>query len=415
LSTGRSRHDRRVHPTTLLVIGDTRYTGGDGNWHALVALSKQLDVWFAEFDRVIIAAHHQLGDPPPFHRRLDHQNIEFVALRRAGGSGLKAKVDVVVALLSWIRTLVPLLHRASAVHLRTPCNMMMAVIPLARVLSPNRYALYADNWEPLGVEPVSYRIQRWMLGHFGGVVHAYVPSGEDLPPHVRPAISPSFTESELELLAPQVAQRVERLRADPIANRELRICTVGTFSERKNQSSVIRAVGILRDRGIPAQLRLAGTGPTEAANRELVEQLGLSAEIEFLGRIGREAVTDLYTWADLNVLVGRAEGFGKVFLEGMAFGCPAVCGPGAMQRSIIGSGSRGRQADPESPEDIADALTMLRDLTVDQQLQMVDSCRHYVAGFTTEAFAREIHTIVSTIWQLPSPSTDDVGTAPSAS
>jgi glycosyltransferase involved in cell wall biosynthesis len=390
-------------PTTLLVVGDTLYTSADGDWHTLAALSKQLDVWFAEFDHVIIAAHVQPGDPPPYHRRLDHQNIEFVALRRAGGSGFRAKVDVVVALLSWVRVLVPLLRRASAVHLRTPCNMTLAAIPLARVLAPNRYAIYADNWEPLGVEPISYRIQRWMLGHFGGVVHAYVPPEAHVAPHIRPNISPSFTQSELDALDDTVVRRVERLRTDPVAERELRLCIVGTFSERKNQTTVIRALDVLRDRGIPVQLRLAGTGRAEATARALVAQLGLEAEVEFLGHIGRDALADLLTWADVNVLVSRAEGFGKVFLEGMAFGCPAVCGAGAMQRSMVGSGTRGRQADPASPTDIADALQGLRDLPIDQQAQMVEACKQYVAAFTTEAFAREIDTIVHDLWQLPHP------------
>jgi glycosyltransferase involved in cell wall biosynthesis len=401
--TRRARRGTAARPTTLLVIGDTRYTGGAGNWHALVALSKQLDVWFAEFDRVVIAAHFQPGDPPPFHRRLDQQNIEFVTLRRAGGSGLRAKADVVLALLTWLRTLIPLLHRCSAVHLRTPCNMMVAVIPLARLLCPNRYAIYADNWEPLGVEPVSYRVQRWMLGRFGGVVHAYVPPDEPLPPHIRPNISPSFTEAELAELDGEVALRTSRLRADPMVDRELRICTVGTFSERKNQAAVIQAVAVLRERGIAVRLRLAGTGSTEDADRALAEELGLGDEVEFLGKIGRDALADLFAWADLNVLVSRAEGFGKVFLEGMAFGCPAVCGPGQMQRSIVGSGARGRQADPSSPMGIADALEEIRTLPVDRQAQMVASCREYVAGFTTEAFAREIHTIVRELWELPRP------------
>lgn len=399
-----SRSERlRARPTTLLVLGDTNYSGHDGDWHTLVALSKQLDVWFADFDRVVIAAHLLPGDPPSFHRRLDQQNIEFVELPVAGGSGIRAKLGIVLTLVTWIRIVAPLMRRASAVHLRTPCNMMMGFIPLARLLCPNRYAIYADNWEPLGVEPASYRTQRWMLHHFGGVVHAYVPPGAPLPPHVRPNVSPSFTEAELRSLDDEVARRVDRLRTDPMADRELRLCVVGTFSVRKNQFGVIRAVALLRDRGIPVRLRLAGTGRTHDEAKALVDELGLADQVEFLGHIGRAEVGELFAWADINVLVSRAEGFGKVFLEGMAHGCPAVCGSGQMQRSLVGSGARGRQADPDDPADIADAFAALRDLPVDQQAAMVASCKEYVAAFTTEAFAREIRTIVVDLWQLPLP------------
>lgn len=401
-SSARAERARR-RPTTLLVVGDTRYSGGPGDWHTLEALSKQLDAWFADFDRVVIAAHLLEGEPPPYHRRLAQQNIEFVALRSAGGSGWRAKLGVVLAFASWVRIVVPLMRRASAVHLRTPCNMMFAFIPLARLLCPNRYAIYAGNWEPLGIEPVSFRLQQRMLLHFGGVVHAYVPPEAPVPPHIRPNVSPTFTEAELAALEPEVAARIDRLRSDPVADRELRLCVVGVIAGRKNQTGVIRATRILRDRGIAVRLRLAGTGRDEAEVRALVRELGLDDAVELLGQLGRSELEALYAWADLNVLVSRAEGFGKVFLEGMGHGCPTVCGPGAMQRSLVGAGTRGRQADPTDPVDIADVLQGLRDLPVEQQAEMVASCRRYVGGCTLEAFARGIDAIVRDEWQLPMP------------
>lgn len=397
------RSDTAEHPTTLLVVGDTRWSGGPGEWHTLVALSKQLDVWFDEFDRVVIAAHVLDGAPPSFHRRLDHQEIEFVPLPPAGGSGVRAKLGILVAALTWIRLLVPLMRRATAVHLRTPCNVTLIAIPLARVLCPRRYAIYADNWELRGIEPASFRLQRWMLCHFGGVVHAYVPPGADLPRHIRENVSPSFTSAELDDLEGAAQERLERLGEDPVTSRALRICTVATFSARKNQAGVIRAVALLRDRGIEAEARFAGSGRSERQDRALASQLGVDDRVQFMGHLGREEVGELFRWADVNVLCSKAEGFGKVFLEGMAVGCPAVCGPGEMQRSIIGDGSRGRQADPEDPGAIADTLQELRALSPGVAAQMVRDCRAYVRRYTTDAFAEEIQLIVAGLWELPPP------------
>ncbi len=396
-----------THPTTLLLVGDTRFSGGPGDRHTLVALSKQLDVWFAEFDRVVIAAHWIDGEPPSFHRRLEYQRIQFVDLPQAGGSGVRAKLGVLVAALSWVATLVPLMRRASAVHLRAPCNVTIVAIPLARLLCPRRYAIYADNWELQGVEPSSFRLQRWMLTHFGGVVHAYVPPGADLPAHIRENVSPSFSEAELEALGHATQERLSRLVDEPVASRPLRVCTVASFSARKNQAGLIRAVALLRDRGIEIEARLAGSGRSEGHDRALSARLGVDDRVHFLGSLGRSEVEALFRWADVNVLVSRAEGFGKVFLEGMAFGCPAVCGPGQMQRSIVGDGSRGRQADPQDPADIAEALMILRDMSPEAQAAMVRDCRDYARRFTTEAFTAEIHTIVAQLWELPPPQANE--------
>jgi glycosyltransferase involved in cell wall biosynthesis len=342
----------------------------------------------------VVAAHLSPDAPPGYHRRLEHQNIEFIELASAGGSGLRAKIGVVLAALRWILQLVPLMRRCSAVHLRTPCNVTLLGIPLARLFCRGRYAIYADNWELQGVEPASFRAQRWMLQRWGGVVHAYVPPGADLPSHIRANVSPSFTSEELDTLGPAAEERIERFGSAPMSARELRVCTLATFSERKNQITTIRAVAQLRDRGVDVRLRLAGSGRTEAAARALVEELGLGDRVEFVGRLGREAVEDLFRWADVNVLVSRAEGFGKVFLEGMAFGCPAICGPGQMQGFIVGDGARGRQADPTDPADVARLLLELRDLPTDEQAEMVRSCREFVRNYTTDAFAEEIETVV---------------------
>ena len=387
--------------TELLVIGDTLYScDADGRWYTLVALSKQLDVWFAEFDRVTIAAHVADGAPPPDHRRLEHQNIEFVRLRRAGGPGLRNKVRVVGCLLSWIWVLVPRMRRATAVHLRAPCNVTLAAIPLARMLCERRYAIYADNWEPLGVEPATYRAQRWMLRHFGGVVHVYAPPEGMLASNLRPNVSPSFSEAELDDLELRVQHRIEQIRRSPATERALRVCCVGSLSDRKNQINLVRAAAILRDRGVPIEVRLAGTGPARLAIEQLVDDLAMADHVELLGQVGADAVVDLYDWADVNALVSRAEGYGKVFLEGMAVGCPAVCGTGAMQRSLVGDDERGRQADPSDPNDIADALRSLRDLTPSAQLDMIVACRRFVRTHTTEAFASDVSDIVRGVWTL---------------
>jgi glycosyltransferase involved in cell wall biosynthesis len=393
-------------PTTLLLVGDTLFSRADGRWCTLAALSKQLDVWFAEFDRVVIAACLLPGPPPDHHRALERDDLEFHELPVAGGTNLRAKLGVALTMVRWAVTLVPLMRRTTAVHLRTPCNVTILAIPLARLLVRRRYAIYADNWEPLGVEARTFRLQRWLLRHlFGGVVHAYTPPGEHLPRHVRVNTSPSFTQAELDAMAPAAQRRAERLTDVGDEPRELRVCIVGNFRERKNQAGLIRAVAVLRNRGVPVRLRLAGTGQTFERDRALAAQLGLDDHAEFLGHVGHDRVLEVLEWADVNALVSAAEGFGKVFLEGMAVGCPAVCGPGDMQRWLIGDGARGRQADPRDPAAIADALEELWRLPAPARLRMSASCREFAGGFTTEAFAAEIDEIVHGVWALPRPAT----------
>ena len=398
---GKATHDRR--PTSLLIVGDTPYAVVDGRLQTFAALSKQLDLWCAEFDEVRIAAH-RIDAPQPGFRSLARDDIELVDLPAGGGSGLTAKLGVVALLFRWVAVLAPLMRRSTAVHLRTPCNVTLVAIPLARVLCPRRYAIFAGTWERTDSEPRSYRLQRGMLRHVGGVVHAYVPPDDDVPAHIRPNVSPSFSDQELDALAPLAQQRLDRIASDPVAQRALRICCVGAFSERKNQAGLLRAVALLAERGVPVKLRFAGTGRTFEADQALARELGIADRTRFLGQLGAADLEDLFAWADVHALVTFGEGFGKVFIEAMAVGCPSVVGSGRMQLAIIGSGARGRQADPASPASIARCLEELRALGPDEQAAMVGSCTDHARTCTIDAFAHEVRHITRDLWSLPAPS-----------
>lgn len=380
---------------TLLVVGDTvHHLDARGRFCTYTALARQLDAWFAEFDEVVIAAVLDTGDLPAGFSPYQCEHVTFVPLRQAGGSGIRAKVGALGASLSWVRALVPLLRRAEIVHLRTPCNITVLAIPLARWLSPRRYAIYAGAWDPPPGGPASYRLQRWMLRHFGGVVHVYAPASSTLAPNLRPNFSPTFTTEALDDLAPATARRLARIRSHPPSEEPLRICCVGRFSTNKNQMAVVRAAAHLRDAAIPFELRFAGSGGNEAEVRSLVTAFDLEAQVHFLGRCDESALVDLYEWADVNVMPSFVEGFGRVIVEGMALGCPAVCGPGTMQRAMIGNGKRGRQVDPADPADLATALRTLRDQSGEEWGAMARACRDYAAATTVEAFATQARMIV---------------------
>lgn len=383
-------------------MGDTPYALVDGKLHTFAALSKQLDVWCAEFDEVRIAAH-RLDAPEPGFRALERDDIDFIALPSGGGTGLQAKLGVVALLFRWLATLLPLMRRATAVHLRTPCNVTLVAIPLARLVARRRYAIYAGSWEPGNDEPSTYRMQRAMLRRWGGVVHAYAPARADLPANVRPNVSPSFTDAELDELAPLAERRIARLTGDPMADRALRVCCVGAFSVRKNQAGLLRALKLIADRGVAVEARFGGTGRTEAADRALATELGLDDRVVFEGQLDPHQVRDLFDWADVHALVTVGEGFGKVFLEAMAVGCPSVVGNGPMQRAMVGDGERGRQADPSDPSSIADSLDALRGLDLAEQEAVVRACTAYARTCTLDAFADEVRHIIHDLLSVPPP------------
>ncbi|MFZ5892884.1 MAG: glycosyltransferase family 4 protein [Myxococcota bacterium] len=70
------------------------------------------------------------------------------------------------------------------------------------------------------------------------------------------------------------------------------------------------------------RLRLLGGGVLEKPLRELVQKLGISQQVEFLGH--QDRVEDILAEADVGVLPSRIEGLSNTLLEYMASGLPVL-------------------------------------------------------------------------------------------
>ena len=96
---------------------------------------------------------------------------------------------------------------------------------------------------------------------------------------------------------------------------------VARLVPQKDHATLLRAFALLRaDR--PCRLRLAGDGEEKGRLVALASELGIAADVEFLGHV--DDVAPLYRDATLTVLSSRFEGFPNVLIEALAHGCPVV-------------------------------------------------------------------------------------------
>ena len=105
---------------------------------------------------------------------------------------------------------------------------------------------------------------------------------------------------------------------------------VGTLSQRKNIPLLLRAVAVLRSRGLfnDHQLVLAGPElPVLHGGSEIhaaIRDLGLQDVVVLTGHVADDRLPGLYAHAKLLVMPSLYEGFGLPILESMATGTPVV-------------------------------------------------------------------------------------------
>jgi glycosyltransferase involved in cell wall biosynthesis len=98
---------------------------------------------------------------------------------------------------------------------------------------------------------------------------------------------------------------------------------VGTLLPRKAPTLAVQAFAELR-RIRPARLIIAGDGPLRAQVRAAIERLGLTGDVQMLGKLPREDIKSLYDAASVLLFTSLRESFGAPFIEAMGRGLPAV-------------------------------------------------------------------------------------------
>ena len=88
--------------------------------------------------------------------------------------------------------------------------------------------------------------------------------------------------------------------------------------------TAIRAVAVAREQIPSLRLKIAGSGPQGAELERLVDQLGLSNAVVFLGRLERQQIVALYHDAHAMLNPSRVDNMPNSVLEALACGLPVV-------------------------------------------------------------------------------------------
>ena len=115
--------------------------------------------------------------------------------------------------------------------------------------------------------------------------------------------------------------RSPEIRSQYIHNGELLVGHMSNFRSVKRIPDVIRAFHLIQKQ-IPARLLLIGDGAEIPSAHHMVNELGISQSVEFLGSVN--PVGSILAQLDLFLLPSETESFGLAALEAMACGVPVI-------------------------------------------------------------------------------------------
>lgn len=136
----------------------------------------------------------------------------------------------------------------------------------------------------------------------------------------------------------------------------LRLISVSRIAPNKRVDHAIRAMKVLTERNIPAQLKIVGGGESKPELEQLTKTLALGDKVHFTGQLTEEQKNAELRQAHFLVHTSLREGWGLNVIEANAMGTPAAVYPvGGLIDSTV-PGQTGLVTSAETPESLADAL-----------------------------------------------------------
>lgn len=328
----------------MLIISHTPHYQEEGQISAWGSTVREIDQLATLFDEVVHLAPLHSGPAPESSLPYSSPKVSYHAVRPAGGEKFVQKTAILWQIPAWMKKMRTEMQQADAIHIRCPANISLVALIARHLWAKNKpcWVKYAGSWSAKTRQPFSYRLQHAELLRSVPArvvsVNGRLPSD---PRHILSFYNPSFSEEEY-LLSRELAQ--EKSLTLP-----LQLLFVGRLEQAKGFGRVIEITRELASRKVEFTLDAVGDGPERAEFEARVQQLGLSAYINFYGWKKRLEINDFYQKAHIILLPSTSsEGWPKVLSEAMAFGVVPIASDAGSISEILQTAQIGVSLPPNN-------------------------------------------------------------------
>lgn len=225
------------------------------------------------------------------------------------------------------------MKRADHIHLRCPGNVGLLGC-VVQILFPSKpkTVKYAGNWDSNSKQPLSYKVQKWILRNTLLTKNAKVlvyGDWKETSKNIIPFFTASYSENEKEPIE------------DKKLNTQINFLFVGTLSIGKQPLVSIKVVHELLKKGYKVQLNIYGEGSERNCIEQYIEKYNLQ-EIVFLhGNQPKECVKEAYKKSNFLVFISKSEGWPKVVAEAMFWKCLPISTAVSCVPDMLAHGDRG--------------------------------------------------------------------------
>ncbi|SHG99865.1 Glycosyltransferase involved in cell wall bisynthesis [Flavobacterium fluvii] len=317
----------------FVIITHVPHIVEQNHYFAYAPYVREMNIWIKQVDKVILVAPESNSRKTPIDIKYHHENIEFIAVEGFDVLGLKAVFDSIFKIPGICWNIYSAMQKADHIHLRCPGNMGL-LASLIQILFPKKIktAKYAGNWDPKSKQPLSYKLQKWILSNTFLTRNMQVlvyGKWEGSSKNIKPFFTATYHEVDKLPIVPK--------------NLQQQICFVfvGTLVSGKNPLYAIQLVEALCQKGHNVALSLYGEGAERNKLEQYIVENKLDDIISLEGNQTHEMVRKAYEQSHFVILPSESEGWPKAVAEGMFWGCVPVATPVSCVPFMLDYGNRG--------------------------------------------------------------------------
>lgn len=368
----------------LVVVSAAPLIRKSDGYAAYSPYAKEMELWAKHCDEIYFCCPIWDED-----RNLLHSDINFKIAKvyqvKEFSKGLGSAFSSFRSVVQNFFIIFRALKAADHIHLRCPGNIgLLGCIVQIFFPSTQKSAKYAGNWDSKSEQPLSYKLQKWILSNSFLTRNIQVLVYGEWPNQTK-NIKAFFTASYFE------TDKIEIL--DKSLDSVIKFLYVGTLSAGKRPLYTIKLVHQLLKEGVNASLTVYGEGPQREIIEKYIRDNSLEKYIILFGNKEENIVRAAYQESHFIVLASKSEGWPKVIAEAMFWKCFPVATNVSCISNMIGGDSRGVILNMDLLED---AQTILKIINSPKEfLQKSQNAMEWSRSFTLDLFEKEIEQILS--------------------
>ncbi|SHG58412.1 glycosyltransferase [Flavobacterium johnsoniae] len=369
-----------MEPIKFAVITHVTHIKEKNEYFAYAPYVHEMNIWFKYADEVIITApllknNITVIDLPYRHSGINFKKVpifNFIGLKNAILSLLK--LPIILWHIFWT------MKKADHIHLRCPGNMGLLAC-CVQILFPFKVktAKYAGNWDPKSKQPLTYRVQKWILNNpflTRNMKVLVYGNWEKQSKNIKPFFTATYSNSEKEF--------IEKTALNSVIN----FIFTGSLVKGKNPMYALELISMLKKKGYNAILNIYGEGPERNEIEKYIINNDLGKNAFLHGNQNKEILKESYKNSHFVILPSKSEGWPKTIAEGMFWGCVPLASKISCVPFMLDYGNRGILLEMDIEKD----LNQIKNILENEDLFYIKSklSSNWSQKYTTEIFEAEI-------------------------